>query len=211
MEDSHKISNKLPIAGLIFLAVIVVAVLAMKQPELKYEISPEEMLEQALLYEDVIRPEALFEIQRSADSAYYQLIDLRSSHEFIKSHIEGSLNVPVHQLFDPEHRELFEQQKKINVLIAETHAEACGPWMLLKQLGHSNSVILIGGYDFYGQYMQNDFEPHGANYRDEKPLFEFEKVYEGNTGTPAQSTPAPPPPSAPAGNSNNKPPASGGC
>ena len=106
-----------------------------------YKISNEEMLEEALLREDLIRPEKFMEIWYNKDTMY-RFIDLRSSPEFLEGHLKNAIHIPIHKILSDEYNDILNQVEKINVLYYSDHCGACGPWMIFKQLGYKNNKIL---------------------------------------------------------------------
>jgi rhodanese-related sulfurtransferase len=80
------------------------------------------------------------------------LVNIRSTDEFAKGHIEKALNIPVRELLQNRSLVFFRELKKTNttaVLYGEDQLQANGPWLLLKQVGVNNVKVLQGGYAFY--------------------------------------------------------------
>jgi rhodanese-related sulfurtransferase len=174
-DDYQRIANKLPTLSVIFIVVIALGFLFMKAPNMKFRLTPKQMLDEVLSYKDAFGPEKVSTVIFSNDSMY-QFIDLRSPKEFIKGHLPNAINIPVHQLFAKEFEKVLNQDKKINILYGATHIAACGPWMLLKQLGYKNNKVLLGGYDFVKSNIMDNFSPMNGQFKDEQPKYDFAKI-----------------------------------
>ena len=181
-EHEHKvISNKLPIGGLIFAIIIILGVVFVKEPSKKYRITTEDMLTELQTYEDVVGPEKVMDILYGDDNLY-QFIDLRSSHDFIKGHLEDAINIPIHKILDDEYAKILNQDERINILYYSDHCGACGPWMILKQLGYKNNKILLGGYDYVNDFILKEFTPMTGNFKNEKAKYDFVKIVSETAG-----------------------------
>lgn len=174
-SDHYKISNKLPLIGISALAIIILGILFMKKPNLKYEVNAEEMLEISLNREDVVRPPEFMHIYYSKDTTY-RFIDLRPADQYLISHLEGAVNIPLHRLLDDEFKNILNQNEKINVLYYSDQCGACGPWMILKQIGYQNNKLLQGGYDYVRKNIIEEYQPMSGNYSAEKAKYDFAKI-----------------------------------
>ena len=180
-QDYHLISNKLPLGVLIFAVIIILGVIFMKTPELKYNITTEKMLEEVQAQNDIISPGKFMNIIYENDSLY-QFIDLRSAHDYLIGHLNNAINIPIHKILNKEYREILNQDKKINVLYYSDHCGACGPWMILTQLGYKNNKILLGGYDYVNSKIITEFSPLTGNYRNETAKYDFAKIVKETAG-----------------------------
>lgn len=165
----------------IFVGVIVIGLLTLNWPDLKYKLSPEETLEQLMLEEDLIFPEDLAGIVEYEDSGYV-IIDLRNPYDYINGHINGALNIPSNSLLDKENIKAFkeyEADSAIVVLYGHTQLEANGPWMILKQMGYNNFVVLMGGYHYFTTGPLDLYEmPEIPGYLAEEPAYNFYEIME---------------------------------
>jgi len=180
-SDHYKISNKLPLIGISALVIIIFGIIFMNSPDIKYHVSTEEMLEITLERKDLVRPAEFMHIYFSKDTAY-RYIDLRPADEYLISHLDGAINIPVHHLLDDEFKDLLNQDKKINVLYYSDQCGACGPWMILKQIGYPNNKILQGGYEYVKQNIIDDYSPMTGNFSDEKAKYNFKEVINNTSG-----------------------------
>ncbi len=183
------LSNKLPIALTLFVILVIYGFVMMKVPTLKYKLSPEEMVEVLQKKEYFVSPQTALEINNSIDSSYYQFIDLRSPHEFLKGHIDGAINIPISNILEEEYKDVIDSDSKINILYYNNHNGACGPFMVLTQLGYKNNKILLGGYNFYKKNIIDNYAPKVESYRNEKPKFDYAKVMRQISGGKTQAPP----------------------
>ena len=98
-KDYKVISQKLPIFTAIFLAIIVIGFITLKEPKLKYALNIEQAWKSAVEDKSAIRPEQAFEILNTSDSSYYRFIDIRTPTEFMNSHIKGAINIPLQKIW----------------------------------------------------------------------------------------------------------------
>lgn len=181
-DDHKKISNILPIASLVFLLVIVLALISLNKPEYEFKMTTDQAHE---LIQDqsniVVSAIDASEILLNNDSLY-RFIDLRSPAEYLKAHLPGAINIPVHRILEKENQAIFNQDKVINVLYTNNHCDACGPWLILSQLGYKNNKILQGGFNFAKANIIDQFSPLSGNYRNEKAKYDFAEIVRRTAG-----------------------------
>ncbi len=150
MEFKHP--NRSLVAFVItFILVIVIGLLTINRPDLKYKRSVDETLEAIMLNEDNIFPEDLVGIIQMEEPGY-AIIDLRNPFEYIKGHIKGAVNMPSNSILDKDNLKAFKQFASDSVeviLYGQNQLEANGPWMILKQMGFDNMKVLLGGYHYF--------------------------------------------------------------
>lgn len=188
MEKDHKIiSNKLPLFGILFLVVIIVGFATFSDSKIKYAEDIETAWQNTLKNENSIRPERVFEILNTPDSAYYRFIDLRNPVDYMNNHIEGAVNIPLHQILDDEHKSVFNQDKRINVIYGNSHEEVCAAVEILKQIGYKNNLIMLGGLKHFTENVLEEYKPHNSNYRNEKPAYDFKTIMSRRVSSSAQA------------------------
>jgi rhodanese-related sulfurtransferase len=180
IQEQSSSSKTLLTGIIIFAGIILLGLIFMPKPGKTYKISEEQMLTQLVARQNIATPELIVDLIYNPDS-FYQFIDLRSAPEFIKGHLPKAINIPVNHIFDKEYEPILADKSKTNILYASDHALACGPWMILNQLGLKNNLIMLGGYDYVNQYIIDKFAPMSGNFRDEKAKFDFAKII-GQTG-----------------------------
>ena len=72
---------------------------------------------------------------------------------------------------------------KINILYSDNHDDACGPWMILKQLGYNNNRILLGGYNNFIKAGSLNGKQNPKEYLDEIAKYDYAKVIKSVSGS----------------------------
>lgn len=180
--ESNKISKKLPIIGIVFIVIVIFGLISMDRPEYNYRINSEEMLDKTLKRDYVIRFDQFFDMYHNHDTLY-RFIDLRSAHDFQVGHLSGAINIPLSKILNDEYKNIVNQDKKMNVLYYSDQCGACGPWMILTQLGYKNNYILAGGYDYVTKHIIDDYSPMMGDFSAEKAKYDFKAVLNSTTGS----------------------------
>ena len=175
-KDYKVISQKLPIFSALFLFVIIMGFVTLKEPKIKYVMDIEQAWQDAVTDKSAVRPERVYEILNSTDSAYYRFIDIRTPHDFLNGHIPGAINIPIHQILNDDVKNVLRQDEKINIIYGNHHREACAPYLLLKQIGYKNNSIMLGGFTFFEKYVLDAYKPNADNCLDEKAIFDYKKI-----------------------------------
>ncbi len=179
--ESKKISNKLPTIGTIFILVVIIGFLTMERPKHVYRLTTDEMLSKTMAHDYIIRFDKFFDIYYNHDSLY-RFIDLRSAHDYQIGHLPGAINIPLAKILDDEYKDIVNQDQKINVFYYSDQCGACGPWMILTQLGYKNNYVLAGGYDFVTEHIINDYSPMLGDFSAEKAKYNFKEVINSTAG-----------------------------
>ncbi len=165
----------------IFILVIVIGLLTINKPDLKYQRTTDETLAHLILNEDELYPEDLVGIIEMEEPGY-AIIDLRSPYEFIKGHIRGAVNIPTNSLLDKENLKEFKRYASDSVtviLYGQTQLEANGPWMILKQMGFDNFKVLLGGYHYFSTGPLDFYDmPEVPEYLVEEPACDYYGIME---------------------------------
>ncbi len=142
------------IALVIFAVIIVVGLLTLSGPRLKYALNPEQTIELVTYGEGMVYPYELEDVLNgSIDSIL--LWDIRNTFEFGRGHIPGAENISAVNLLTPENIKRLKQLKEDGmavVLYGKDQLHANGPWMVFRQLGCDHVNILMGGYDYYAEW-----------------------------------------------------------
>ncbi len=154
----HELNPKKTIITLtIFVVVIVVGLLTISNPRLKYELTPEEIVELVVWEDGFVFPYELEDvIVGSVDTVV--LIDIRNTFDYSRGHIPGAENISAVELLNKDNIKRLKKLQKggICVLIyGDTQLQANGPWMVFRQLGFSNVKALMGGYQYYALWKDN--------------------------------------------------------
>ncbi len=211
--EHKRISNKLPIISAAVAIILFLGFLLMPEPHVKYHITADEMLKEAMSFEDVMTPDMLMDVIYSDDStSIYRFIDLRSAHDYVNGHLPGAINIPVSKILSKEYTHIFNQDEHINVLYYTDQCGACGPWMILKQIGYKNNMVLQGGYTFAKAHVIDDFSPMNGEFKDEKAKYDYAKLMKRLSGSGSAKTEETNANAAPVIiNNNSAPEEEGGC
>ena len=175
---------------IIFLVIIIIGLLTVRQPELKYELSPSSTVEWVTSDESAVYPYDL-EYILSGEIDTVLLIDIRDRFAFGRGHIEGAENISANSLLRPENIDRLEQLKQAGITVAiygNDQLEANGPWMVIRQLGFDNVKVLLGGYDYYRKWKDN----LGETYYDDSyllgaPRFNYAEVAKTSLSTAGEA------------------------
>ena len=183
-------ARKTKIAGLIAIVLIgifLITLIFTKKQIKQYHLSTSEILSKVRKFDNTISPQQFVDITFSNDSVY-RFIDLRSANVFSEGHLKGAINIPVHRVLDKEYEYIFNQDKKINILYYSDHCGACGPWMILTQLGYKNNRILMGGYDYVKGYILDKYSPMSGDYQAEKAKYDYARIIGAQKGNSVSSS-----------------------
>jgi rhodanese-related sulfurtransferase len=145
----------------------------------KYVISAEDALTAYLNKDDIYSSEKIANILLCKKADKYQLIDIRTPHEFAINHLPGAINIPSKDILDEEYFETLNQDEKINVLYSSEGYQAVDSYMMLKQLNFKNIKVALGGFDFIHNYIVDSYGIKTGIYDDEKPRYDFIRLVAG--------------------------------
>ena len=186
MREHKKIANYLPAGAIIFFVFITTAFVLMDEPEIKFELSREKTLSEVIKKIKVIQPEQVNEIIKTKDQGY-QFIDLRSPKAFNLHHIEGAINIPVHDLLKNENKDILNPVEKMNILYGETVEDACPSWLILQQLNYSNNSIMLGGYQLIKSNIIDKYAPDDVWFRNEVAKYDYAEIVKETAGAGSAS------------------------
>ena len=96
MKELEK-TRRISISAVLFLLVIIISVLTFKKPEFNFTNSSEKTLEFVANHSHILSFTDFLELDKDS----YLLIDVRSSFDYSKGHMENAVNIPKSQLLDP--------------------------------------------------------------------------------------------------------------
>lgn len=123
-------------------------------------LTPEELAMQVVNREDHITAEQLGSLIIDEDPSY-MLIDVRSPEEYENFHIKSAINVPLEKLFSSEGLEQLDRTKLL-ILYSNGGTHAAQAWIMLKQFGYKNALVLLGGLNYYVDVYSNPKAPEGV-------------------------------------------------
>ncbi|MBU2652166.1 MAG: rhodanese-like domain-containing protein [Bacteroidetes bacterium] len=182
--------NKILIIVAAFILLIILGILSVRKPDIGYQLTPREALDNALSLVDEVFPEDIvYALEDSASG--YQLIDLRTPYDFLQGHIRKAVNIPSSVLLQEDNLLFLQKLDKDSVTIVlygNNQSQANLPWMLLKQIGIENVKVLLGGYDYIKGILIDPYAVEDLpNYLVEEPAFDFASLLEINTSASGES------------------------
>ena len=165
MKELEK-TRRISISAVLFLLVIIISLLTFKKPEFNFVNSSEKTLEFVANHKYLL---SLTDFQQ-LDKDSYLLIDVRSSFDYSKGHMENAVNIPKSQLLDPIATKICKDAVsagKTMILYGENPETANSPCILLYQLGYEELKLL----SVQSYYKNKEF--HIAGLEVEKPLFDY--------------------------------------
>lgn len=165
MKELEK-TRRISISAVLFLLVIIISVLTFKKPEFNFTNSSEKTLEFVANHSHILSFTNFLELDKDS----YLLIDVRSSFDYSKGHMENAVNIPKSQLLDPIATNIFKDAvstEKTMILYGENPETANSSCLLLYQLGYEELKLL----SVQSYYENKEF--HIAGLEVEKPLFDY--------------------------------------
>jgi len=142
-------TQRISIAVLFFGLILLIGLMVRKAPKAPFTMTATEMLDRIPDYEHVTLAQAH---KMQNDTNTYIFVDLRSPYDFEVKHVENAINIPTAFILDNEHRNEFNRYLKSNktvVLYGQTERESISPWILLTEIGYTNTKVLLGGFECY--------------------------------------------------------------
>jgi rhodanese-related sulfurtransferase len=147
MEELNK-TNRLTIIVVAFVLVIIVGLITLRRPDVKYTLTPTESLKLLNNPAFVVTPEQVSALL--TDSAGKTIfIDVRNSIAYERGHLKSAVNIPVRELFSKKSKSMFHDIEKAGqtaVIYGETQQQANGSWLMLMQTGFKNILLFTGSY-----------------------------------------------------------------
>lgn len=187
MREHKNIANYLPTGAILFFAVIVVAFLLMPAPKKTFVLSQEETLSTILNGMNIIQAETIKEIIDTQNQDY-QFIDLRNPKEFELGHLSGAINIPVHELLNPENESVLNPKTKTNILYGNNVEDACAPYLILIQLKYNKNSIMLGGYKMIKSNVIDSYNPDDLWFRNEIAKYDYAAIIKQTSGGGTENT-----------------------
>ena len=184
MEELKR-TRRITIGVVVFAVVVILGFLTFKKPLYVYQYTPSEMAEELYMIYQVTPEEAM---ELMFDSAAAVFVDVRSIYDFEKGHLENAINIPVANLLDEDNKVKFDQwvqDSTMVVLYGNDELEANAPWMLMYQLGYTNTRALMGGSGYIDKIYE-DALAENETFMVEDPAADFAgiiKAASANTGS----------------------------
>jgi rhodanese-related sulfurtransferase len=170
MEELKR-TKRITIATFSFVIVLLIAFLSIKKPIHQYQMSAEDMAYELMLIYQVTPDEAM-EIMYDSTVVF---VDVRNYYEYQADHLENAYNIPVANLLDEKSKEYFDKWKSDSlqvILYGKDELQVNAPWMLLYQLGYTNTRLLMGGMTYIDKLYSDELaENEGFNV--ETPMYDY--------------------------------------
>jgi rhodanese-related sulfurtransferase len=147
MDELNK-TNRLTIAVIGIVLVLIIGLVTLRRPDIKYSLTPAESLTLLNDPSQVITPEQATALLKDS-SGKTIFIDVRNSIAFNRGHIKNAVYIPVREMFAKKSRAIFHDIEKAGqtaVLYGESQQQANGPWLLLRQTGFKNVILFTGSF-----------------------------------------------------------------
>lgn len=174
MEELKR-TKRITIGVFAFLAVIILGALTIKKPTKVLQLTPQQMNEELILVYHVTPEQA---VDMLTDTVSTVFVDLRSIYDYERGKLNNAINIPIPMLLNEENKQLFDAWKKDSVTVVfygNDQLQANAPWMMMYQLGYTNTVTLLGGKDFMDK-KATGLLTSNSTYETEFPAVNFKEI-----------------------------------
>lgn len=110
------------------------------------------------LPQDRYRLNPLNFLANQVNGASYFIVDVREPDEYAAAHIDGAINIPLHEVID-QLAQLPESKTTPILLYCHTQKRATHALVVLRELGYTNVFNLEGGWEAYEEWTNNNPMP----------------------------------------------------
>ncbi len=137
-----------------------------------YKLSADQLLGEANTRTQFIAPETVADMIVKKDPSF-QLIDVRNPDEFDKFSLPGAINIPVADLLSDKYADILNQDVKTNIFYSNGTIIANEAWMITRQLGYKNNLVLEGGLNYWFDAILNPQKPTSTSPDEEFAKYDF--------------------------------------
>jgi rhodanese-related sulfurtransferase len=151
-------TNRLTIASLILVALIVVGFFTFRENKPEFALSPENSLRIITSNPGLVSSTDVVRIASAAEPEYL-LVDLRNPTAYAKSHFTGAVNIPLADLLTSENIEMLKTDAGVTgkiLLIGDEADQANSAWVMLVQMGFDAVYMMAGPYTVNGPGQASD-------------------------------------------------------
>lgn len=157
----------------IFIIPMGIIIAAVPQNKTKpYKLTADQLLSEANTRTQFIAPETVADMIVKKDPSF-QLIDVRSQDDFEKFSLPGAINIPVSDLLSDKYTDILNQDVKMNIFYSNGTITANEAWMITRQLGYKNNLVLEGGLNFWFETILNPQKPASTSPDEEFAKYDF--------------------------------------
>lgn len=136
-----------------------------------FQLKPDELLLESMNNDIYFSVDEVARFANNEDSTV-QLIDLRSSEEFLECNIPSSINIPFADLLNSDWEGYLNQKTVKNIFYGNGNEKANLAWTIVTGLGYENSYVMQGGLnEWFKTVMLSEFKGERITPR-ENALFE---------------------------------------
>jgi len=137
-----------------------------------YKLTADQLLAEANSRTQYISPETVADMIVKKDPSF-QLIDVRGQDDFEKFSLPGAINIPVSDLLSDKYTDILNQDVKINIFYSNGTISANEAWMVTRQLGYKNNLVLEGGLNYWFDTILNPQKPSSTSPDEEFAKYDF--------------------------------------
>ena len=137
----------------------------------EYKMTPEDMSYELMVVYQVTPDEAM-ELMYDSTVVF---VDVRNHYDYQADHLENAFNIQVANLLDKENKEYFDKWQADSlqvILYGKDELQVTAPWMLLYQLGYTNTRLLMGGMDYIDK-LYSDQLAENETFNVETPAYDY--------------------------------------
>ena len=164
-----------------------------------FKVSVEDLLQEFNDGEQYITTDQVADMFVNKDPSML-LIDVRPEDEYNEFHLDGAINIPLHDILSKDWRDYLDQDVRTNVFYCNGTVKANEAWMICRQLGYTNNnLVMQGGLNFWATTIMNPQKPTASAPADEFAKYNFRKaantalggakIDDATTEAPKNSTP----------------------
>ena len=193
----EKLKNVKPRVLLILFLLPLATILALvpENTTQPFRLTAEELLQEVNEGLQFITPDQVAHLIINEDPSIL-LIDVRSADEYEYFHLQGAINIPLSDLLNKDWEPYLNQDVRTNIFYSNGVTKSNEAWMITRQLGYNNCMVLMGGLNAWAETIQNPEAPSSTHPDDEFARYDFRKgaskVFGGGTLEASSESSAPP-------------------
>ena len=173
MEELKR-TKRITIATFSFVIVLAIAFFSFQKPMHQFKLTPEDMSYELMIVEHVTPEDAMMLVYDTA----IIFVDIRNIYDYQIDHLENAYSIPSANLLDKDSKKLLDQWQADSlqvVLYGRDELQATTPWMLLYQLGYTNTKLLMGGMDYVIKMYDGEITDDNA-FNTEVPAYDYAEI-----------------------------------
>lgn len=161
----------------IFILPLALLIAAVPENKTKpFKVSVEDLLQEFNDGEQYISTDQVADMIVKEDPSIL-LIDVRAEDEYNEYHLEGAINIPLHNILSQDWRDYLDQDVRTNIFYCNGTVKANEAWMICRQLGYTNNnLVMQGGLNYWAETIMNPKKPEATAPADEFARYDFRKA-----------------------------------